>query len=178
MDVIIETKRLLLRELVATDDQGIYELDSDPEVHRYLGNSPINSIEQARDIIAFIRQQYVTNGIGRLAIIEKETNSFIGWGGFKLITEYTNGHKDYHDLGYRLIKRYWGKGYATESSLAALDYGFKTLSLPVIYAMADLENLSSRKVLEKVGFENMETFEYDGVPHSWLKLLNPIHLGG
>ncbi|WP_069658807.1 GNAT family N-acetyltransferase [Arcticibacter eurypsychrophilus] len=177
MGIIIETKRLLLRELVATDEQGIYELDSDPEVHRYLGNNPIKDIKQARQVITFIQQQYVTNGIGRLAIIEKETNSFVGWGGFKLITEPTNGHQGYHDLGYRLIRRYWGKGYATESSLAVVEYGFNQLNLPVIHAMANLENLSSRKVLEKTGFKNIETFDYDSIPHCWFKIINPEHLG-
>ena len=117
---LIETERLYFSALLESDDIGIFELDADPEVHQYLGNKPIENIEQAGDTIKFIRQQYLDNGIGRFAIIEKATNNFIGWGGFKLITELTNGHQDYYDLGYRLIRKYWGKGYATESAKAAI----------------------------------------------------------
>ena len=119
--IAIETDRLYFREILESDDCSILELDSDPAVHQYLGNNPIKDIIQARDLIQFIRQQYVNNGIGRLAIIEKETDNFVGWGGFKLTTNLINGHQNYHDLGYGFIKRYWGKGYATESSRQLLN---------------------------------------------------------
>jgi len=172
MTRIIETERLYFRELVDTDVEGVFSLDSDPEVHQYLGQNPIRTIQQAEDAIKFIRQQYIDNGVGRLAIIEKETNDFVGWGGFKLITDLTNGRKDYHDLGYRFIKKVWGKGYATESSKAVVEYGFNELKLPVIYAIADIGNLQSQKVLKKCGFIEKEVFNYDSVPHYWYELLN------
>lgn len=172
MQIIIETERLYFRELLNTDVSGIYSLDSDPEVHQYLGNNPIKTVEQAEDAIKFIRQQYIDNGVGRLAIIEKETNDFVGWGGFKLITDLTNGHKDYYDLGYRFIKKSWGKGYATESGKAAVEYGFNKLELPVIYAIADAGNLQSQNVLKKCGFIEKEVFDYDAIPHYWYELLN------
>ncbi|HWW39956.1 GNAT family N-acetyltransferase [Pedobacter sp.] len=172
MTRIIETERLYFRELVDTDVEGVFSLDSDPEVHQYLGQNPIRTIQQAEDAIKFIRQQYIDNGVGRLAIIEKETNDFVGWGGFKLITDLTNGRKDYHDLGYRFIKKAWGKGYATESSKAVVEYGFNELKLPVIYAIADIGNLQSQKVLKKCGFIEKEVFNYDSVPHYWYELLN------
>lgn len=171
--MIIETERLYFRALLETDVNGIFDLDTDPEVHQYLGRSPIKTVEQAKDVIKFIRQQYIDNGIGRLAIIEKETNDFVGWGGFKLITSLTNGRKDYHDLGYRFLKKSWGKGYATESSKAAVEYAFNELMLPVIYAMADIDNLQSRKVLKKCGFIEKELFDYDLVPHYWYEFYNP-----
>jgi ribosomal-protein-alanine N-acetyltransferase len=173
MKVLIETDRLYFRELVDADDLSIFDLDSDPEVHHYLGNNPIKNIDQARDTIKYIRHQYVDKGIGRLAIIEKETNNFVGWGGFKFITELTNGHQNYYDLGYRLIRKYWGKGYATESSRAAVNFAFNQLKLPVIYAIADINNLSSQKVLEKCGFENKALFDYGTIPHYWFELNNP-----
>ncbi len=172
---LIETNRLILRELVDTDVQGIYELDSDPEVHEYLGNHPISSLKEAADVISFIKKQYIENGIGRLAIIEKETGTFVGWGGFKLITTVVNRHQHYPDLGYRFIKQHWGKGYATESSLAAIEYGFEQLKLPAIYATAHVENIRSIKVLEKAGLKCVETFEYENETHLWFKLENPYH---
>lgn len=171
--MIIETERLYFRELVETDDAAIFELDSDPEVHQYLGQHPIASIADARHSIKLIRQQYIDNGIGRYAIIEKDSHNFVGWGAFKFITQTTNGHQFYHDLGYRLIKRYWGRGYATESSRAAVDYAFKQLKLPAIYAIADVGNLQSQKVLEKCGLVRNGLFDYEGVPHYWFEVKNP-----
>jgi ribosomal-protein-alanine N-acetyltransferase len=167
---IIETERLFYRELVNSDAPSILELDSDPAVHQYLGNQPIKHIAEANEIITFIRKQYVDNGIGRWAIIEKNTDNFVGWGGFKLITDKVNGHQNYYDLGYRLIKKHWGKGYATEASLAAVNYGFEELLLPVIHAIADVKNLQSRKVLEKCGFARKGLFDYDLSPHFWFEL--------
>lgn len=75
-----------------------------------------------------IRQQYIDNGIGRWAIIEKKTNDFIGWTGLKFVTDLTNNHKHYNDLGYRLRKKYWGKGIATETAFASLSYAFDKLN--------------------------------------------------
>lgn len=168
--VLIETNRLYFREIFESDDADMLELDSDPEVHQYLGKQPISNIIQARAQIQFIRKQYAENGIGRLAIIEKDTENFVGWGGFKLITNKVNGHQNYHDLGYRLIKRYWGKGYATESAKAAIEYGFSKLQLSEIYAIADINNLQSKKVLEKCGFICTDVFDYEALPHFWFEL--------
>ncbi len=169
MQPIIETSRLIIRELLPTDDEGMFELDSDPEVHEYLGKLPIKSIEEARDVIAFIREQYITNGIGRWAMVEKASGDFIGWTGLKLIRDTVNNHTNFYDLGYRLIKKYWGKGYATESAIACRDYGFNQLRQPVLYAITDVGNANSRKVLGKTGFTCLETFNYNGAPHFWLE---------
>ncbi len=169
MQIFIETERLIIRELLPSDDEGIFELDSDPEVHEYLGKSPIKSIEEARDVIAFIREQYITNGIGRWAIVEKASGNFIGWTGLKFVRDTINNHTNFYDLGYRLIKKYWGKGYATESAIACRNYGFNELNQPALYAITDVGNAGSRKVLEKAGFICLETFDYDGKPHFWLE---------
>ena len=101
MIIFKETNRLILREIIPKDEVGFYELDSDAEVHKYIESKTIDTIEQARETIRFIRQQYIDNGIGRWAIIEKETNNFIGWTGLKLIRKETNNHINYYDLGYR-----------------------------------------------------------------------------
>ncbi|MCZ4244632.1 GNAT family N-acetyltransferase [Pedobacter punctiformis] len=170
MKIYAETERLILRELLPDDVNGILELDSDPEVHRYLGNTTINTTEESSNIITHIRNQYTKNGIGRWAVIEKETGLFMGWSGLKLITTPTNNHINYYDLGYRLIKKYWGKGYATESALASIDYAFKQLNVNEIYAIADVNNQASIRILEKVGLKRIEIFDYGGVPHYWLKL--------
>ena len=170
MKIFAETERLLLRELLPEDINGLLQLDSDPEVHQYLGQKTISTIEESSQNLNYIRKQYIDNGIGRWAVIEKETNQFIGWSGLKLITELTNGHINYYDLGYRFIKEYWGKGYATESAKASISYAFNQLNANEVYAIADIDNLASIKILEKLGLKRINIFQYDGKPHHWLKI--------
>lgn len=164
---IVETQRLILREITIDDLDGMYELDSDPEVHTYLGKQSIKSKDERLKVIGFIRQQYHDNGIGRWAVILKDTNEFIGWTGLKYITYPINNHVNFHELGYRLIRRYWGQGFATESALASLEYAFERLGINEVYAMAECENMASNKILEKVSFQFVEEFEYDGILHNW-----------
>lgn len=170
MQIFIETSRLILRELLPSDAEGMLELDSDPEVHRYLGNKPVQHIDESRKIIEFIRQQYIDNGIGRWAVIEKATDMFIGWSGLKLVTDPINGHINYYDLGYRLIRRYWGKGYASESAIASVQYGFDKMQLKEIYGMAEDGNTASQNVLQKAGLKYIEDFVYEGMKMKWYKV--------
>jgi len=122
MDLIITTDRLLLRELQPTDAETMFAMDNNPNVHCYLWNTPTQTIEETSAIIAMVWEQYVTYGIGRFAVVLKETNEFIGWAGIKFVTVPENGNVNFYDFGYRLNEKFWGKGYATE---AWLDYGFK-----------------------------------------------------
>ena len=170
MKIFVETDHLILREILPSDDEGMFELDSDPEVHQYLGGKPITSIDESRTIIASIRQQYSDHGIGRWAMIEKATGEFTGWTGLKFCTELRNDHINYYDVGYRLIKRFWGKGYASESAIESLQYGFDKLNIPVIYGTADMNNLASRHILEKSGLRHIETYNHEGIPSAWLKI--------
>lgn len=162
-----------MRELLPTDAEGMFRLDGDPEVHRYLGKNPVTSIEQCRKVIDFIREQYTGNGIGRWAVVERSTGEFVGWSGLKLMKEKINGHVDFYDIGYRLIKAHWGKGYATESAAAARRYAFEVLKATDLFAMADVNNRASRRVLEKTGLQYIKTFPYDGPP-GWLDAGEPV----
>jgi ribosomal-protein-alanine N-acetyltransferase len=170
MDCILETERLCLREIKDSDELGLFELDSNPEVHRFLGNSPVTEMSQIRTVIAMLRKQYVENGIARWAVLEKETNKFIGWCGLKFYTDELNNHSRFYELGYRFIESEWGKGYATESSRAILQHAFTTMKLENIYAITDAGNDNSRKVLEKCGFNYVTTFDMEGDPTLWFEL--------
>ena len=68
------------------------------------------------------------------------------------------------------LRKTLGKGFATESSAAVLDYGFKNLDTDKIYAITDPENINSKKVLTKLGFDFQETFDYEGDPTDWFEL--------
>lgn len=166
----IETDRLILRAIEASDADGLFELDSNPRVHQFLGNRPIKRKDEVYAIIDYIHKQYSDNGIGRWAMIEKASGEFMGWTGIKIESKETNGYTDYCDLGYRMIPRFWGKGYATESSLVAVDYGFKVLDISTIYGAAHIDNIASNKVLQKAGLEFVNCFEYEGQMHNWYAL--------
>ncbi len=153
----IETHRLILREFRDGDEQGIFRLDSNPIVHTYLGNRPISTLEQAKAVVGLVKQQYVELGIGRWAVIEKSTQEFIGWSGIKHVIQPEHGTETYYDIGYRFIPEAWGKGYATESALEGLQYGFETLNVPLIIGTAHVENKASRRVLEKIGLHYKKT---------------------
>ncbi|QNL51089.1 GNAT family N-acetyltransferase [Olivibacter sp. SDN3] len=170
MKVYIETDRLILREILPEDVDDLFLLEADPDVHRYVGNNPVKSKAEIRKYIDSVRQQYVDNGIGHWAAVEKSSNYFIGWAGLTLIKETINNHIHYYSLGYRFIRKYWGVGYATEAAKAALTYGFDTLGLKAIYAIANCENINSNKVLSKVGLTFTETFDFDGIRHNWYQI--------
>jgi len=159
-----------MRELKPSDASGMFELDRDPLVHRYLGNKPIASLDQAKDVLEFVRRQYAENGIGRWALIHRDSEEFMGWCGLKLNKEPLNGYTGYYDLGYRLIPRFWGQGFAFEAGSAALDYGFNQLKLETVYAAAHTGNAASNRVLTKLGFEQTGTFQYEDEPCYWYEI--------
>lgn len=166
----METPRLILRELEDADFERMFLLNSDPEVMKYLGN-PVKTIEESKEVIKMIQKQYVENGVGRWAVIEKKSNLLIGWCGLKLLKEPINGYVNTLDLGYRFIPEFWGKGYAMEAAKASLDYGFSQLKAEVIYAFADSGNTGSKNVLGKLGFEKTGEFTDDtGTPCYWYEL--------
>jgi RimJ/RimL family protein N-acetyltransferase len=172
MSIIIETERLLLREILDTDLEGMFALDNNPNVHHYLGKNPILTIDKSQDYINNIRKQYLENGIGRYAVILKETNQFIGWCGIKYITERENGHVNFYEIGYRFIEAFWGKGYGFESAKAWLDYGFNSMKIKTIYASAHIDNKGSRHILEKLGMQTKNEFEWNKIPCIWYELNN------
>ena len=169
----IETERLILRHLQLTDIDGMFELDSDPLVHRYLGNKPNSNREQSLNDIAFNILQHKERGIARWAAIEKTSGNFIGWSGLRLNNDLTYNNKtNFYDIGYRFIPRYWGNGYATESAIVALDYFFNTLKKEVIYGIAETQNIASNRVLRKIGLQFVNDFTIEGKQAKWYQLNN------
>ncbi len=165
-----ETPRFILREVVMEDKEDLYILDADPEVHRFLGNQPVTSMEQIEKMIESLRAQYRDHGIGRWAIIEKSSGEFVGWSGLKYVTDTVNGYSHYYDLGYRIVRRHWGKGIAYETSNAALKYGFETIKLENIYAAAQEANHTSLAILSKLGFERKNRYYDFGAWQIWHEL--------
>ena len=170
MKLPIFTDRLTLRKITIDDIDNIFQLDSNPDVMKYVGVPPVKEKKESAKMVENIINQYEKNGTGRLAVIEKETSQFIGWNGIKLLTDEVNGFKNVYELGYRFLPEFWGKGYATESALACLDLGFNHLNAEKIYAYADISNESSNHILTKLGFENKGTFLDKGDICNWYEL--------
>ena len=145
---IIETERLLLRDITLEDKEAMFKLNSDPRVLKYTGEPAIRSIEEMEKAIIRRSIEYKKYGYGRWATFLKDGKKFVGWAGLAYLPEF-----DEIDLGYRFLAEYWGLGLATEASRAILNYGFDTLKLGRIVAIAVKENKASIRVMEKVGME-------------------------
>jgi len=168
MNVIIETKRLILREFTELDATLIYELNLDPDVTRYTHDT-VRDLDHAFEILEkVILPQYVLYNYGRWAVHLKPGLQFLGWCGLKYRPELNE-----IDLGYRFKTEAWGKGYATEAAYASIKYGFEKLILRQITGRAEPENIASWKVLEKCGMAYMGMQEVDGWPVKTYEIHNP-----
>ncbi len=162
--MIIETERLILREIVLTDAEDMLRLHSNQQVQKYTGEDIITSLEEIHSKIKEKSADYVNHGFGRWATILKDGMQFTGWAGLAYLPEF-----DEIDLGYRFLPEYWGVGIATEASHAILTYGFDNLHLKKIIAIAMKENKASIRVMEKVGmqFDKFAPYEPGGPDFVW-----------
>jgi ribosomal-protein-alanine N-acetyltransferase len=164
----LTTDRLILRDLEERDVDGIFALDSDPEVLRYIGTPVMTERSEAAKVIALVRGQYQDNGIGRWAVEERATGAFVGWCGLKLEKQVRTF--PYYDIGYRLIRSHWGLGYATEAASACLRRGFEVLNYPEICAAVEAEHQASNRILRKIGMQPGEPFLFEGKLCNWCNL--------
>ena len=159
MTYITASTRLLFRELNENDLEDLYEMDADPEVHRFIDNNPVQNRDQLSGVIKMLQQQYKDYGIGRWAVVDKITLECIGWAGLKYYKESLNNHKGFYELGYRFKKKHWGKGYATEAAQAVIHYGFTGCKLHRIIATCQPENTASWRIMEKIGMRKEGYFK-------------------
>lgn len=154
----IETARTIMSDIMVDHAPVMYEMNQDPLVIQYTGDGPFASLEATQN---FIRQydQYQKYQVGRLAIVLKQDQTCIGWCGLKYDAE----SKEY-DIGFRLLRAYWNQGYATETALASLAYGFNTLGLNRIVGRAMTANTASVQVLRKIGMSYLQDFNFDNQP--------------
>ncbi|MEO6232183.1 MAG: GNAT family N-acetyltransferase [Ferruginibacter sp.] len=148
MQIIFETPRLIFRQFTIKDSRLILQLNSNPEVVKYVHEPVLENEEQAKNIITAIILPQYQNNLGRWAMHTKDGNEFIGWCGLKQLPK-----KREIDLGYRLKQNFWGKGFATEAASHTLDHGFKKLNLSMITGKAHTDNLASLTILKKIGMK-------------------------
>lgn len=140
------------------DVEQAYRVNLDPELSRYTGDGGVKTREQIADLIqGKILADYENYGYGRWAVIHKKSGAYLGFAGLKYLPE-----MELVDLGYRLDQAYWGRGLATEASLASLQFGFHELKLESVIAMVMPANRASSRVAEKLGFERYDQMSEDG----------------
>jgi RimJ/RimL family protein N-acetyltransferase len=150
MQVFLESERMVLRRFIADDVDHLVDLDSDPEVMRYLtgGRPTPRTVIQDEILPAFMRSYEPVSGLGVFAAIKKESGEFLGWFGFR---PKDAARPDDVALGYRLRRAVWGQGYATEGARALIRKGFSELGVQRVVATTYQDNLASRRVMEKAG---------------------------
>jgi RimJ/RimL family protein N-acetyltransferase len=160
VDVFLETERLILRRFTADDVDLIVELYSDPDVMRYItGGLPTSRQEIEHDFLPSWLSYYDRfAGYGFWAAIEKSSGEFLGWFHFR---PRPGTSPDDIELGYRLRKSAWGKGYGTEGSRALIRKGFLEFGVQRVYAGTMVVNTASRRVMEKCGLKLVRIYHQD-----------------
>ncbi|MFI5952360.1 GNAT family N-acetyltransferase [Cryptosporangium sp. NPDC051539] len=159
MTVYLDTERLILRRFTTDDADLLIELDSDPAVMRHLtGGRPTAPEDvRGRDLPSVLAGYERWDGtFGVFAAHDKDSGAFVGW--FLLRPE-PGSPTDEAELGYRLRRAEWGKGYATEGSRALLHKAFTGLGVRLVWGETMSVNHGSRNVMEKVGMTVAETLD-------------------
>jgi RimJ/RimL family protein N-acetyltransferase len=160
MDVYAETARLLLRRFTTADVDVLVELDSDPAVMRYInGGAPTPRAEVVDEVLpAFLAYYDRWPGYGFWAITERSARQFVGWVHFR---PDEGDPDDEPELGYRLRRAAWGRGYAAEAARAVIDRGFGAFAVSRVVARTMAVNTASRRVMEKAGLRHVRSFVAD-----------------
>lgn len=158
----LETERLILREFDYKDVEDLYEYCKDEEVTKFVGVDTYENIETAQDRIDFLKAQYAQESKLCWAIEERKNKKVIGSVDlFNICYE-----KNMGEIGYMLNKSYWNKGYMTEAVNRVLKFGFEDIGLREIIGKCIVSNISSQRVLEKVGMKDdgiLEEIDLNGI---------------
>jgi len=157
MQKILETERLMLRVFEDDDLDAFAALEADPDVMKYFTSGPRSRERAARGVAWFkdLQEQY---GYSLWAVIDKSDDTFLGYCG--LVPQTING-KEEVEVGYKLDKRYWRRGLATEAAIAVRIWGFSNLRVPRLISIIDPRNTASIRVAEKNGMRFTVDVEYD-----------------
>lgn len=156
----LERPRLFLRPLRASDASWLAELNSDPEVMRFIPGGARPPDEAARLALDQIVLDEHSPHLGYWAVEERPHLAVCGWAALKKL------NVNDIEVGYRLLRSAWGRGIATEAAACLLDYGFLTLDLDRIVAVTFPQNVASRRVIEKLGLRLQKSYSFDA--HDWL----------
>lgn len=151
---MLETERLLIRPFHFDDLDRLIEIRSDPEVYKYLGGVAMQNPQAIEKRLEFYIGCWEKFGFGMSAMLWKQSYEMIGWSGLQPLDA-----TEEIEVGYGMIKEFWGRGIGYECASAWLKFGFETKGLGRIVAVAYPENTGSRRIMEKCGmrYEKTET---------------------
>lgn len=157
MERLLETERLVLRRFTAADLDNLCDLNGDPEVMRFLtGGTPTPRHVIETEILPLMLRSYSpVAGFGYWVVVERASGAFLGWISLR---PPAGASPDGAELGYRLRKAAWGRGYATEVARALIGKAFADLGVQRVFATTYQDNLASRRVMEKLGMTLVRTF--------------------
>lgn len=165
MKTIIETARVKLRHPIASDIDLLRDLDSDPEVMKHLTGGRPSTEEELKATLTRVLEltEKFQDKFGVWLAFDKTTDEFIGWFLFRPDKKNPDDHLN-PELGYRLKKKFWGQGIASEVSKVIIDRAFKDYDFKSIFAITLRANLGSQGVMKKVGMKWIQDYVEDQFP--------------
>ncbi|GAA4195526.1 GNAT family N-acetyltransferase [Streptosporangium oxazolinicum] len=144
------TGRLVLRRWREEDLEALVAIHGDPEVMRFIGDGSVRTGEQTADALAFMEREWDERGFGMFAVELCETGELAGWTGLT-IPGFLPELLPAVEIGWRLGRRFWGRGIATEAAGEALRFGFTEAGLERIVSVCHVDNHASARVMTKLG---------------------------
>jgi len=163
IDYLFSSNRLGFRNWSLGDLDSMSALNDDDEVMEFFPFKP--SRQNTKEFIIRMQQQFSKNGFCYFAVDLLDTKEFIGFIGLCEQT-YLESQGAFVDIGWRLKKSVWNKGYATEGAIACLDFGFHHIGLDIIYSVAPEINTKSEFIMKKIGMERIKTFDHPNLVDS------------
>jgi RimJ/RimL family protein N-acetyltransferase len=157
----LDTSRLRMRQWREADRAPFAAMNADPAVMEFFASPPSPAASEAS--INTWQSQFAAQGWSNWAIELRESGEFIGFAGLS-VPRRTFSFSPCVEVGWRLARKFWGRGFATEAARAALRVAFERLSLPEVVSFTAVGNLRSRAVMERIGMRNTnQDFEHPGI---------------
>lgn len=154
----LQTPRLILRPFAPADAPELHRIYHAEGVLRYFPVAGPPSLEKVERFVTRQAEHWEKHGYGNWAVQPKDADGLIGWAGLQYVSELQET-----EVGFLFDRPQWGKGFATEAALAALEFGFRQRELDRIIALVFAENLASRRVIAKCGMDYIDPVEIWGV---------------
>ena len=174
----ILTPRLILRDIVETDAEPLFELDTDPVVMRYIGPRPADTVTAYRDRFRDVYQPWQSHPWHGLRIVlDRSSSDFLGWVFIRPATASKNAcglqwsNPSEVEIGYRYHRHAWGRGLATEAARPLLLDALADAETTGVVATAHIDNIGSLRVLEKLGLQRFETVTLPDIEGVIVKLI-------
>lgn len=159
---MLETKRLIIRKIILSDVEQLYELLSNSEVMRFSVSGPM-SFERTEQFVQDTIKSYNKYQLAMWVVELKENAAVIGISGFFVLNAQSEDELEY-EIGFRFLPKYQGRGFATESAEAIKQYAFDNIKVKRFVAFIVPENLASIRVAEKIGMHYVRDELYKGIP--------------